>query len=100
MSCGEGAKGPRLYDLTEIADTASSAHRLVNRRNIDTGELAYSCYLLGFSARHKDTRIRFDSLVPPADDLTLADRLWRPSEDATACVTWTMTGWGESHSSR
>jgi SRSO17 transposase len=40
MSCGDGAKGPRLYDFTAI-DTASQAHRLVVRRNINTGELAY-----------------------------------------------------------
>jgi SRSO17 transposase len=40
MSCGEGAKGPRLYDFAEI-NTSSAAHRLVVRRNIDTGELAY-----------------------------------------------------------
>ena len=44
MSCGDGAKGPRCYDFAEIpADTAATAaaHRLVVRRNIDTGELAY-----------------------------------------------------------
>jgi SRSO17 transposase len=40
MSCGDGTKGPRFYDFAEIA-TASPAHRLVVRRNIDTGELAY-----------------------------------------------------------
>jgi SRSO17 transposase len=40
MSCGDGAKGPRLYDFAEIA-TTSKAHRLVVRRNINTGELAY-----------------------------------------------------------
>jgi SRSO17 transposase len=40
MSCGAGAKGPRLYDFAEIAST-SPAHRLVVRRNITTGELAY-----------------------------------------------------------
>jgi SRSO17 transposase len=41
MSCGDGAKGPRLYDFAEIADAASSAHRLVVRRAIDDGELAF-----------------------------------------------------------
>jgi SRSO17 transposase len=40
MSCGDGAKGPRLYDFTAI-DSTSKAHRLVVRRNITTGELAY-----------------------------------------------------------
>jgi SRSO17 transposase len=40
MSCGAGAKGPRLYDFAEIG-TASPAHRLVVRRNISTGELGY-----------------------------------------------------------
>jgi SRSO17 transposase len=40
MSCGDGAKGPRFYDFVEIA-TTSAVHRLVVRRNIDTGELAY-----------------------------------------------------------
>jgi SRSO17 transposase len=40
MSCGDGAKGPRLYDVADIA-TTSPLHRLVVRRNIDTGELAY-----------------------------------------------------------
>jgi SRSO17 transposase len=40
MSCGDGAKGPRIYDFAEIA-TTSPVHRLVVRCNIDTGELAY-----------------------------------------------------------
>lgn len=40
MSCGDGAKGPRFYDFAEIA-TASVTHRLVVRRNINTGELGY-----------------------------------------------------------
>jgi SRSO17 transposase len=40
MSCGDGAKGPRLYDFAEIT-TSSPVHRLVVRRSIDTGELAY-----------------------------------------------------------
>ena len=40
MSCGDGAKGPRFYDFTEIV-TTSAVHRLIVRRNIDTGELAY-----------------------------------------------------------
>jgi len=38
---------------------------------------------LGFAARRNDIRIHFDALVPPADDLALAERLWRLSEDAT-----------------
>jgi SRSO17 transposase len=40
MSCGAGAKGPRLYDFAEIG-TASPAHRLIVRRNISTAELGY-----------------------------------------------------------
>jgi SRSO17 transposase len=40
MSCGDGAKGPRFYDFVEIV-TSRPAHRLVVRRSIDTGELAY-----------------------------------------------------------
>jgi SRSO17 transposase len=40
MSCGDGVKGPRLYDFATIA-TTSPAHRLVVRRNLTTGELAY-----------------------------------------------------------
>jgi SRSO17 transposase len=40
MSCGNGAKGPRFYEFAVIA-TTSPAHRLVVRRNINTGELAY-----------------------------------------------------------
>jgi SRSO17 transposase len=41
MSCGDGAKGPRMYDFAEVPDAASGAHRLVIRRAIDDGELAY-----------------------------------------------------------
>jgi SRSO17 transposase len=41
MSCGDGAKGPRLYDFAEIPDAESGAHRLVVRRGIDGGELAF-----------------------------------------------------------
>jgi SRSO17 transposase len=41
LSCGDGAKGPRLYDFAEIPDAASDAHRLVVRRAIDDGELAF-----------------------------------------------------------
>jgi SRSO17 transposase len=40
MSCGDGAKGPRFYDFAAI-EGASPAHRLILRRNINTGELAY-----------------------------------------------------------
>jgi SRSO17 transposase len=41
MSCGEGAKGPRLYDWALI-DTTSPAHRLLVRRSIaKPSELAY-----------------------------------------------------------
>jgi SRSO17 transposase len=40
MSCGDGAKGPRFYDFAVVA-TTSPTHRLVVRRNITTGELAY-----------------------------------------------------------
>ncbi|MFD0688598.1 SDR family NAD(P)-dependent oxidoreductase [Actinomadura fibrosa] len=48
-----------------------------------TSPAARTGHLLGFSARRKDTRIHFDTLVPPADDLALAERLWQLSEDAT-----------------
>jgi len=41
MSCGDGAKGPRLYDFAEVPDPGSRAHRLVIRRAIDDGELAF-----------------------------------------------------------
>jgi hypothetical protein len=44
MSCGDGAKAPRFYNFAEISTsstTSGMAHRLVVRRNIDTGELAY-----------------------------------------------------------
>jgi SRSO17 transposase len=41
MSCGDGAKGPRMYDFAEVTDAVSGAHRLVVRRSIDDGELAY-----------------------------------------------------------
>ena len=41
MSCGEGAKGPRLYDWALVPDAASPAHRLLIRKAIDDGELAY-----------------------------------------------------------
>lgn len=45
MSCGDGAKGPRMYDFAEVADAASPAHRLVIRRAVDDGELAFVwCY--------------------------------------------------------
>src|SRR5262249_6049062 len=45
MSCGDGAKGPRMYDFAEVADAASPAHRLVIRRAADDGELAFVwCY--------------------------------------------------------
>jgi SRSO17 transposase len=41
LSCGQGAKGPRLYDWALI-DTPSPAHRLLVRRSLtDTPELAY-----------------------------------------------------------
>jgi len=41
LSCGEGAKGPRLYDWALI-DTTSPAHRLLVRRSlIDPSQLAY-----------------------------------------------------------
>jgi SRSO17 transposase len=44
-SCGDGTKGPRLYDFADIPDAASSMHRLVVRRAIDDGELAFFwCY--------------------------------------------------------
>jgi SRSO17 transposase len=48
VSCGDGAKGPRFYDFAEVTSTSATTsagsslvHRLVVRRNIDTGELAY-----------------------------------------------------------
>lgn len=41
MSCGQGAKGPRLYDWALI-DTTSPAHRLLVRRSIsDLTDMAY-----------------------------------------------------------
>jgi SRSO17 transposase len=40
MSCGDGAKGPRWYGFAVVA-TTSHAHRLVVRRHVSTGELAY-----------------------------------------------------------
>jgi SRSO17 transposase len=41
LSCGQGAKGPRLYDWALI-DTTSPAHRLLVRRSLaDPFELAY-----------------------------------------------------------
>jgi len=41
LSCGQGAKGPRLYDWALI-DTASPAHRLLIRRSLtDPAQLAY-----------------------------------------------------------
>ena len=41
LSCGQGAKGPRLYDWALI-DTASPAHRLLIRRSLtDPSQLAY-----------------------------------------------------------
>ncbi|HEU4424134.1 MAG TPA: IS701 family transposase [Pilimelia sp.] len=45
LSCGDGAKGPRLYDFAEVPDAGSGVHRLVIRRAIDDGELAvFWCY--------------------------------------------------------
>ncbi len=41
LSCGNGAKGPRIYDFAEIPDATSPAHRLVVRRSLDDGELAF-----------------------------------------------------------
>jgi len=41
LSCGDGAKGPRLYDFAQVPDAASHDHRLVVRRAIDDGELAF-----------------------------------------------------------
>jgi len=41
MSCGDGAKGPRRYDFAQVPDAGSAAHRLVVRRAIDDGELAF-----------------------------------------------------------
>jgi SRSO17 transposase len=41
LSCGDGAKGPRIYDFAEVPDAASPAHRLVVRRSLADGELAY-----------------------------------------------------------
>jgi SRSO17 transposase len=41
LSCGDGAKGPRMYDFAEVSDATSTAHRLVIRRAIDDGELAF-----------------------------------------------------------
>jgi SRSO17 transposase len=45
LSCGQGTKGPRLYDWALI-DTASPAHRLLIRRSLtDPSKLAYFiCY--------------------------------------------------------
>jgi SRSO17 transposase len=41
LSCGQGAKGPRLYDWALI-DTTSPAHRLLIRRSLtDPSQLAY-----------------------------------------------------------
>lgn len=41
LSCGNGAKGPRIYDFAQIPDATSPAHRLVVRRSLDDGELAF-----------------------------------------------------------
>ena len=48
-----------------------------------TDPAARTGVFLGPAARKKDIRVHFAALVPPADDLALADRLWRVSEDAT-----------------
>lgn len=48
LSCGDGAKGPRLYEFAEVPDAASDDHRLVIRRALDDGELAFFwCYTPG-----------------------------------------------------
>jgi SRSO17 transposase len=46
LSCGEGAKGPRLYDwallpLPRIGQGAHECHALLARRSLENGELAY-----------------------------------------------------------
>jgi SRSO17 transposase len=41
MSCGDGAKGPRVYAFAEVAEVGSRAHRLLIRRSLDDGELAF-----------------------------------------------------------
>ncbi|WP_199511730.1 SDR family NAD(P)-dependent oxidoreductase [Nucisporomicrobium flavum] len=48
-----------------------------------TDPAARTGVFLGFAPRKKDIRVHFDALVPPADDLALAARLWRISEEAT-----------------
>ncbi|GGL12361.1 putative short-chain dehydrogenase/reductase [Sphaerisporangium melleum] len=48
-----------------------------------TSPAARTGQFLGFAARRTDLRVHFDALVPPADDLALAERLWRLSEEAT-----------------
>lgn len=46
LSCGEGAKGPRLYNwallpLPRVGQAAHEFHALLARRNLEDGELAY-----------------------------------------------------------
>jgi SRSO17 transposase len=46
LSCGDGAKGPRLYDwallpLPRIGQDAHEFHALLARRSLEDGELAY-----------------------------------------------------------
>lgn len=41
LSCGNGAKGPRVYDFADVPDAAHPDHRLVVRRALDDGELAF-----------------------------------------------------------
>ena len=46
LSCGEGAKGPRLYDwallpLPRVGQNPHEFHALLARRSLDDGELAY-----------------------------------------------------------
>jgi hypothetical protein len=45
MSCGDGARGPRVYDWVAVAIRSSFAHGrrgwVLARRNITTGELVY-----------------------------------------------------------
>jgi NAD(P)-dependent dehydrogenase (short-subunit alcohol dehydrogenase family) len=48
-----------------------------------TSPAAETGVFLGPSARKWDSRVHFDALVRPADDLAAAARLWRLSEEAT-----------------
>src|SRR6266511_4965738 len=58
LSCGDGAKGPRVYDFAEVSDAASPNHRLVVRRALDDGELAFFwCHTPGGAALPQLVRV-------------------------------------------